>query len=354
MASKSGQQSSSLDILEAIEEKPYQYSLFDVLRYLESVNSDLPRLGESLKVSDDPVYIRQQPSMAFAPSTISRFDVGHKKQSEIYNFPYGVFGANGPLPLHLTEYAYEREIQDGDDTFSRFADIFHHRMVSLLYRSWANTQPTIGFDRPDDNVFDKYVSAIAGNSIVDEDLTHESKHHELFRAGLFSHQTRSADGLETLLSDYFQVGFTVAQYSGGWLPLREKDQFRLGSYGYSNSLGENTCLGDKVYDCQHKFTIYSEAMDFEQFERLLPNTQSYNKLYELVTDFVGVAFEWDLVFRIKRANVPGWTLGQQGHLGWTNWLGAEESKTNMNAADKASDVVEISLLSRSSAHYGLS
>ena len=347
MAGTSGQQSSPLDILELIEEQPYQYSLFDVLRYIESLNADKPRLGESLKSTDDPVYIRQQPSMAFAPSSISRFEAGHKKQSQIYNFPYGLFGPNGPLPIHLTEYAYEREIHEGDETFSRFADIFHHRMVSLLYRAWANTQPTIGFDRPEENIFDQFVAAVAGNAIVDEDIPQQTKHKEAYRAGLFSHQTRSADGLETLLSDYFNIGFKVEQYSGGWLPLREKDQFKLGCFGFSNSLGENTCLGEKVFDCQHKFTIISDPMDYQQFEGLLPNSASYEALYELVADYAGVSFEWDLVFRIKGKDIPQWSLGQQGRLGWTNWLSAEQTSDKLG-----NQVVDICLLSRSSAHYG--
>ena len=345
MAGTSRQQPSALELFEQIKEQPYHYSLFDVLRYVEAVYSDMPRLGESVKASDDPVYIRQQPSMAFAPASISRFVPGYKKQDQIFNFPYGIFGANGPLPLHLTEYAYERELQNNDDTLSRFADVFHHRMVSLLYRAWANVQPTISMDRPKSNRFDQYVGAIAATYIDEENLGNTSNYSKLFRAGLFNQQSRSADGLETLLSDYFKMTFSISQYSGGWLPLERKDCFRLGSYGFANSLGENSCLGARVYDCQHKFTLSTGALTFKQFERLLPSSDAYSVLYSLISEYIGVSFEWDLVLKLKSSEAPKWSLGQEGRLGWTNWLGA---------TDSSEDLIEVELQSRSIMHYGLS
>ena len=55
---------------------------------------------------------------------------------------FGLFGANGPLPLHLTEYAYGRQLQAGDPSFARFADIIHHRFLGLFHRAWAQAQLT--------------------------------------------------------------------------------------------------------------------------------------------------------------------------------------------------------------------
>src|SRR6478609_2460492 len=65
----------------------------------------------------------------------------------------GMFGPQGPLPLHLTEYARDRIINSADPTFARFLDIFHHRMLSLVYRAWADAQPTVQFDRPESDRF---------------------------------------------------------------------------------------------------------------------------------------------------------------------------------------------------------
>ena len=40
---------------------------------------------------------------------------------------FGLLGPNGPLPLHLTEYARDRLRNSDDPTMARFLDLFHHR-----------------------------------------------------------------------------------------------------------------------------------------------------------------------------------------------------------------------------------
>jgi type VI secretion system protein ImpH len=56
-----------------------------------------------------PVRLTQEPSMAFAPATLAAFDPGGD-ESHPPHFEYflGLFGPQGPLPLHLTEYARDR------------------------------------------------------------------------------------------------------------------------------------------------------------------------------------------------------------------------------------------------------
>ena len=75
---------------------------------------------------------------------------------------FGLLGPNGPLPLHITEYARERMRHAGDQTLSRFLDIFHHRFVTLFYRAWAQAQPHVNHDRPAEDRFASYVGAFVG------------------------------------------------------------------------------------------------------------------------------------------------------------------------------------------------
>ena len=51
------------------------------------------------------------------------------------------------------EYARQRLLHHGDATFARFADMFHHRMVSLFYRAWAQAKPCVQHDRPQQDRF---------------------------------------------------------------------------------------------------------------------------------------------------------------------------------------------------------
>ena len=75
---------------------------------------------------------------------------------------FGLLGPNGPLPLHLTDYARERVLHHGDPTLARFFDVFHHRMLALFYRAWAQAQPTASLDRPYDDRFADFVGSLIG------------------------------------------------------------------------------------------------------------------------------------------------------------------------------------------------
>ncbi len=52
-------------------------------------------------------------------------------------FP-GPVWSQGPLPLHITEYVSDR-LHNRRPDLRRFYDLFHHRMLSLLYRAWGDT-----------------------------------------------------------------------------------------------------------------------------------------------------------------------------------------------------------------------
>ena len=78
----------------------------------------------------------------------------------------GLTGPNGPLPLHLTEFARDRLRNHGDRTFLRFLDTFHHRFFTMFYRAWADAQPTVSLDRPDQDPFGDRLGALAGYGVA--------------------------------------------------------------------------------------------------------------------------------------------------------------------------------------------
>jgi type VI secretion system protein ImpH len=119
-----------LTFFRELEEKPYQYDFFQALRRIECLFPRMPRIGEALRPVDEPVRLGQEPALTFAPSTISSFNTpaGTAVPRMEVRF-FGLLGPNGPLPLHLTEFARGRSVNAGDLTLVRFLDIFHHRFL---------------------------------------------------------------------------------------------------------------------------------------------------------------------------------------------------------------------------------
>jgi hypothetical protein len=107
MASPDRMSASPVELFEALRREPYACHFFQALRRLECHYRDQPRFGKAARARDDPVRLTQEPSMAFAPATLAAFDPGAEdRPPRLAQYFLGLFGPQGPLPLHLTEYAY--------------------------------------------------------------------------------------------------------------------------------------------------------------------------------------------------------------------------------------------------------
>lgn len=322
MAGKDRTATDRLELYSDLAEKPYQYGFFQALRRIECANPDKEKIGRSVKPGDDAIRIGQEPSLAFAPSTLSSFERSNEGSAPRLNVLFfGLFGPNGPLPLHLTEYARERIRNFDDESLSRFADIFHHRLLSLFYRAWADAQPTANLDRPESDAFSNRVGSLLG--IGTEDLRNRDAmpdYAKLHHSGRFAGQTRNAEGLLAVLKSYFHIPAQLQQYIGTWLNIPDQDCMRLGESRVSGSLGQTSTLGGKVWECQSKFRLTIGPLNMEDFQRMLPGGTSLIRLIAIVRNYIGDEFDWDVHLILNRENIIPTRLGEFGQLGWTTWM----------------------------------
>lgn len=325
MASENREAAYAVALLAALQQTPHAFHFFQALRHLECQYAQQPRLGRSTRLANDPIRLAQEPSLAFAPSTLAAFDPGAvERPPRLFEYFLGLFGPNGPLPLHLTEYARDRLRNHGDPTFARFADIFHHRMLCLFYRAWADTQPTVSYDRPDADRFNVYVGAAFGMGMPS--LWHRDAAPDLAKfhhAGRLAGQTRNAEGLEAILGHFFKLPITIQTFISHWLPLSEASRCRLGETPNTGLLGLTAVIGERVWDCQHKFRIVIGPMRLQEFQRFLPGQESLRRLVAWVRTYLGDELLWDVNLVIKKDEIPPLQLGTGAQLGWTTWLASQ-------------------------------
>lgn len=319
-------------LFEALSERAHDFGFFPLIRRLENYYRDKPRIGESVRPADDPIRLGQVPSVVFAPSTLRRFERGEDgKPDRLYGFFLGLFGPNGPLPLHLSEFARDRSRNYRDDTFTAFADTFHHRLLSLFYRAWASGEPAVSFDRPDDDRFSRFVASTCGRGM--EAFRHRDYMPDvgkLYFAGRLALQTRNAEGLMAIISDFFKVPVAIRQFVGEWLELPEHQLCRLGESSLTGALGVNTTVGRRVWSCQYKFRLIFGPVSLKDYKRLLPGGKSLERLVAVVRNYIGDELSWDVNLILKKDEVPAIRLGQTGNLGWTTWLLPRRDERNAN------------------------
>ncbi len=320
-------------LMRALREQPYAFDFFQAVRRIEAAHPDAPRVGFSQRVSDDPVRFSQEPSLSFASSTVSDLrmpdpDKPGPRAPRLFVSFLGLLGANGPLPLHLTEYARDRERNHADPTFARFLDIFHHRIISLFYRAWASCQKTVNLEREHDPAGDRFalfVASLYGMAMPSQrgrDVTQDSA--KGFFAGRLASQTRCAEGLRAIIAEYFSVPVDVEQFVGQWLAIPTDCHLRLGRSAMTGSLGTTAIVGSRIWECQQKFRVTLGPLTLEQYERMLPTSQcrSLTRMRDWVRLYTTDELCWDLRLVLKAKEVPRTSLGSYGRLGWTTWLRA--------------------------------
>ncbi|MFK0311067.1 type VI secretion system baseplate subunit TssG [Pseudomonas sp. NPDC090233] len=309
-------------LLQRLGREPAGYDFNAALRQLECAFAEHPRIGQASHPVHEPVRFGQLPSLAFEPAMLAglEHEGAGKAPRLLLNF-FGVLGANGPLPLHLTEYVRDRQRNLNDPTLARFLDMFNHRMVSLFYRAWASAQPTVSLDRPAADRFSDYVASLIGlgmPSLQGRDaVPHLAKLHY---AGRLAPHARNAQGLAAVLSDDLRVTVRVAQFVGHWMPLPADGLCALRSGPDAARLGMDTVVGSRVWDAQGKFRLLIGPLDMPQLCSLLPGSLGMRRLTDWVRHYAGLTLEWDVNLIVAREHLPAARLGQGTRLGWNSWL----------------------------------
>jgi type VI secretion system protein ImpH len=318
-------------LIEQIQRDPSGYDFFRALRALECAYPDRPPIGHASRAEQEPVRFGQVPSLAFAPATFAAAlrTVAEGSHPRLPVYFLGLLGPQGPLPLHITEYIRDRELNNSDATLSRFLDIFHHRIISLFYRAWAGSQQTVSHQRTDpsgrgligSDRFAFYIASLCGlgmESAEGRDAVPDVA--KVHYAGHLSCQTRHAEGLTGVLSGYFGLPIAVEEFIGQWLPLDEDRRLLLGRTPATGTLGTTAIVGGRVWDRQQTFRLRVGPMDFESYQRLLPGAASLKRLIAWVRNYIGDELRFEIRLVLQGDAVPRTQLGRLGQLGWSTWL----------------------------------
>lgn len=309
-------------LLAAIAHEPWRFGFLHTLRRLDCLQPQRPRIGATPRPADDPLRLGQQPSLRFAPAELAALQqAAGGRPPRLLVYFLGLLGPNGPLPLHLTEFARDRLRHAADPTFARFLDLFNHRMLALLYRGWGQAQPAVSFDRPARDRFGVYLGSLSGTGMPafqDRDAMPDlAKRHY---AGHLSCQTRHADGLRSILAELLGLPVRIEEFVGHWLVLPPNCRLRLGETPDSGALGQTTTIGGRVWDHQSKFRVRIGPVRLTDYLRLLPGGEALGRVKAVVRNYVGDQLDWDLSPVLAQTEVPRLRLGAGARLGWTTWL----------------------------------
>jgi type VI secretion system protein ImpH len=302
-----------------LEAEPWRYGFIALMRRINA-NPAIDPVGTAALATTETFRLGQKPSLIFAPREIADATL-RDGRLRIRLFSLGMLGPNGPLPIHVTEIAREREESRRDPTLSNFLDIFHHRSLSLMFRAWKWSQSAVSLDRADDDHFSFYAASLVGDPRRRERPFPLASHARLSAAPHLVRQSRNPDGLRATLAHYFGVPVEIKEFELHWMAIEPGRESRLGGERMSSCMAMGATLGQVVPDRRHRFRIVLGPLDMEQYQRFTPRGSDLLKLIEFVWTFVGREYSWELELLLKPESATPSVMGGPQQLGWSSWLG---------------------------------
>ncbi len=314
------------NLFAAVQLEPWAHDFFALLRRIDALRPQQPRWGQARRPAQEALRLGQVPELNFAPAALASFEVRADLPPRLGVRFLGLLGPHGPMPLHFTEYVRERLRQHNDPTLAHFLNLFHHRVLSLFYRAWAQAQPTVHLDRPADDRYTHWLAACAGLPTTGQGVLPLSA--LAFHAGQLAARTRNPEALCKVLKSYFDVPVSWQSHVGQWLPIHRDDRSRLGhapnrperSAQPPALLGQSVSAGSKLWDRQYKFRLRLGPLSIQQYLAFVPGGSGWSALQEWVRLLAGPSQRWDLELQLKPAEKPTPRLGRHVRLGLTGWL----------------------------------
>jgi type VI secretion system protein ImpH len=343
------------------QDQPWKHSFTNLLRSISAKHPHLPAAGRAQKPSQEAFALGQTATLGFASREIESLWQSQDGQGKTHIQLYGMgtLGANGPLPLHITELVRERVASKRDHTLAHFLDLFHHRAFSHQYRAWSQAQAAAGLDRAGEESFTNYIARLAGDEPSEVQTSALPPHARWASSAHRIRQSRNPDGLVGTLKRYFGVPVRIEEYAMHWIPLQEVDTCRLGFARQSTHLGAGAIAGDTVPDRQTRFLIQIGPLTIENYLKLTPSSLEGNEegqpakpsdlasLVEWVRAFVGFEYEWEVELFIDARAARAVALGGEesptaARLGWSTWMGDTQAGQAMKSQATATPLKPVS------------
>ncbi len=297
---------------------PRRWEPFALLRGAEARAAGRPRIGRARLPGEDVVAVVQDPAPGFAPAAIVGIEPAPVSGGyRIVGRWFGLLGSMGPMPLHLSEYAAWEARYAKARPFGRFLDLLARRMQHFFYRAWADAEPAVQADRPDDDRFARYLSQLTGAGEGVRLHAAWPAEARLAYAALFASR-RSATGLEDALAHLIGAPVHVLEYQPRHRELEPGDRSRLGRA--TAGLGAGAMLGHRVRTVTDAFRIVIRVPDATAYRALLPTGRRHRVVAEALDAFAPAHLEWDIALDIAREAAPPARLDGRTQLGWTSWV----------------------------------
>ncbi|WP_300667621.1 type VI secretion system baseplate subunit TssG [Desulfoluna sp.] len=293
-------------------EQGRSFSFFQAMRLLGNLKAEAGENRRERQDTGGTFRARPNLSLAFAGSDVEGITESASGKLILTANILGLYGTGSPLPVFYTEDLFEGG--DEEPNAARdFLDVINHRLYELLYAGWAKYQVAMKvIEEEDGRLKDRMFSVSGlGHKSLRKGLPHSWR--MIRYSGLLSQGTRSASGLEILLSDALDgVAVEVVQAVKRLVPISFDQRCVLGVSG--NIPGDTCYLGDTFEDSMGAVLIRIGPLSEASYRSLLPGTDAHQLIVSLTRFYLSTPIEF-----IVEVVMGAEEQKKTAHLGEISW-----------------------------------
>jgi len=301
------------ELLEQLCRDGRSASFFQALMLLERIFPDAPPIGHEGPASNERIRVRPSFELSCPTSDVESIELKGQRVQLTATF-LGLYGVDSPLPSSYSEHIGQIAEDPGGARVRGFLDLFHHRLYSLLYRTWRKSRPVSDPDRIDP-LHDRVLSPIGYSAALG---LGGGARPRLAEARVQVLRARTLVGLEALLLHRLGYACPVQQLEPRRVGIPVDQRSRLGRV--NAELGSSLVAGAQIVD-RGKICVEVLAGSFSMYERLLPEGHDRRKLDSTVAGYLRDPLDYDVEIKLPAEEVPPWRLGQRGTMARSLWLG---------------------------------
>jgi len=341
------------DVVARLQDAPQCYNLFQAIWLIERAALGCVPLGKG-DGRFEALRLGAITSMKFEPRDITSVEPADAlRDRPLLRTPImALAGAHGPLPEPFARRLFERASRRDYATHD-FLDIFHHRLLTLLYRSKKRRFGALSaLGDPDgpplqavlrafmrEGAFDVRHKGVASRNAVvaahDDALrsvrvgaSPQPEVAWLAHAGLLAGAPRSLRGLETLMQHRLGIRVDAQQFIGTWLPIDVGQRCRLRERdGRGARLDGRSALGRRAWDQSAGIGLRCRITGNAAMRDLLPGGRAHAVLVNMLQRYLpSRPFVQVTLQLLGESAAPARISTATARLGWTTRLMANPSR----------------------------
>ncbi|MBU2692827.1 MAG: type VI secretion system baseplate subunit TssG [Candidatus Eisenbacteria bacterium] len=320
-------------MIERLLEASHRYSFFQLVNLILRHQPESLLPGMEGPPERETIRFRPNTTLGFPPSDVAGVEMTKGELfPEQYNVTVnfmGLYGPASPMPTHFSEEI----LWSGPDAspLRDFLDIFHHRLISYVYRAWLKYRHDSLFkSKPQDHQTRRMLCLVGLGTRGIQNTLGPPDVLLLRTAGLFVSQSRSAAGLEALLSAQFDgLRVRIQSCVERRVPIPRDSISQFGRR--FSRLGRDLVIGESVRDVMGAFRVIIGPISLDTARTMLPGGEALHNLVRYVRLYISDPLHFDILLRIKAPEVPSLRLSAGaglplGRLSWLTPRGRDEGR----------------------------